>query len=120
MVTFEVEQTTSHSSVDFFEMHIPVRFIGTDTDTTFVFYNTQNPQTFTCSPGFTVQEVLLDPDRWIITIDPLVTTGIEERLLSEDIRVYPNPVGEILYIDLPGSLLLTRSLSGVEGSEGRV
>ncbi len=107
LMTFEVSQTTSHPSVDFFEMHIPVRFRGMNTDTTMVFHHTQNPQAFTCMPGFPVQEVLFDPERNIITVEASITTSIENISLDEEIRIYPNPVRTTLFIDIPEGLHVT-------------
>jgi aminopeptidase N len=99
-LSLDMVQSTSHASVDFFEMHIPVFFRGTDKDTTIVFNNTHSPQSFTCNPGFPVKEVIFDPEHWIITKDPIITS-IEQRRLQEKIKIYPNPVSETLHIELP-------------------
>jgi len=106
-----LHQTQSHSSVDFFEMHVEFLIRGAQKDTSFTFHHTEDGQTFTCNPGFGISKILLDPERWIITQDPLLV-GIENPELraqsSESIKVYPNPASEVLYLDLGDSIEETR------------
>ncbi len=107
LITMDISQTSSHQSVDFFEMHLPVKFVGSDADTTFVFHNTYDGERFTCDPGFAVEEVVFDPERNIISVEANISTGIDNVLVEKEIRVYPNPVDDVLFVDIPERLLVT-------------
>ena len=53
-------------------MHVPILFKGQDIDTLFTFHHTQNNQTFTINLAGIIHEAIFDPERWIITKDPVV------------------------------------------------
>ncbi|HRB52622.1 MAG: T9SS type A sorting domain-containing protein [Bacteroidia bacterium] len=98
-VWLKIDQTTSHPSVSFFEMSVPVRFYGNGTDTTIVFNHTFSGQQFTASIPWQVDSVVFDPDLWILSANNLVTTGIETKDLSnENLQIYPNPVRNFINV----------------------
>ncbi len=103
-VSLEVYQQTSHPSVDFFEMPIPIRMVGKEGDSTVVFDHSFSGQAFSVEMPFAVDTLLFDPDHWIIsrnnrTVGDLVTatTGLPE--LDRSLRIWPNPAREVLNID---------------------
>lgn len=99
VVSVTIKQTTTHSSVTFFPMRIPILFKGNDTELLMEFHNTQNQQSFTCSPGFDVSAVVFDPDYTIIAPHPAqIILNITEDLLNENISIAPNPSNERLNI----------------------
>jgi hypothetical protein len=51
------------------------------------------------NPGFTVDSVRFDPDRWICTANPVVMNVAEIPYLQQ-VRIYPNPVTDQLNIRL--------------------
>lgn len=116
-----ISQTPSHSSVDFFEMHVPIKLIGADNEETFVVNNQFNGQQFLLQPGFRVEQVQFDPELWILSentvaYDPSSDIGSEELLVSPNpatgtIRVLIlNPVKTAAYVevlDTQGKVALT-------------
>jgi aminopeptidase N len=114
LMTINLHQTTSYpASVDLFEMHVPIRFRGMNTDTTFIFHNTEANQTFTCMPGFPVQEVLFDPKRELITTEASVSTGIDQDKWRMEISVFPNPADDYLIVGLSGYPVIRCQISDV-------
>jgi len=93
----QIEQTQSHTSVDFFDLKVPVKFSGEGNDTTLIFNNTENLQEFTWQLDFKVENVQLDPEHWIITKAPVIqyyrTITDEEKLI-----ISPNPVKDKLLV----------------------
>ena len=81
-------QAQSHPSVSFFAMPVPLKFFGEGKDTSLIFDNSFSGQIFQANPGFMIDSVQLDPDRWIITANNTVTLGfVRDKLLE----IYPNP-----------------------------
>ncbi len=90
-----IGQTTSHPSVSFFEMPVPVRFSGQGHDTTLVFNHAYSGQTFNAILPFQVQNVEVDPDLWLISKDNTVsqvTATAEPGHSQPALLVAPNPV----------------------------
>ncbi|MBR9861234.1 T9SS type A sorting domain-containing protein [bacterium] len=88
-VTFEVSETTSHPSVSFFPLKIPIQILGENgEDSIYVLDLTQNNQTFEFNTGFKVTGTVYDP--WVKI---LARTNLLEgdHMDTEDIAVYPNP-----------------------------
>lgn len=124
-------QVQSHSSVNFFDMPVPVRvFHDGGQDTTVVIPTNQGNPTFSIPVSLTqLDSVRIDPDFWLISagnvVRPLSTSLPEAGALSQ-LRVYPVPAqdrlelsfGQVLdkaalsLMDLQGRVLLTQSLRG--------
>ena len=66
-VVVKINQTTSHASVSFFEMPVPVRFQAAGFDTTLIFNHTFSGQVFTIPLNFTATTVTFDPTLWLIS-----------------------------------------------------
>ncbi len=65
-VVVTINQTTSHPSVPFFEMPVPIQFYN-DTDTVLlVFDHTHSGQVFTSSIPFVATGATFDPDKWLL------------------------------------------------------
>jgi len=104
-VEIEVMQETTDPSVDFFEMHLPFKLYGKgipDAGQSFVVHHTRNGQIFKLHPGFAVDSVKFDPDRWICTANPVIL-NISEIPYDQQVKVFPNPVSDQLtvHFDLP-------------------
>jgi hypothetical protein len=65
LLTVQLHQTTSHSSVSFFEMPVPVKFSGVGKEVTLTFDHTFSGQVFTQQLDFNVTSVSFDPDLWL-------------------------------------------------------
>jgi hypothetical protein len=62
----KINQTTSHPSVAFFDMPVPVEFRNASRDTIIVFDHQQDGQTFLANPGFKADTAIFDPSLWIL------------------------------------------------------
>ncbi len=90
IVNVFLDQYPTHTSVDFFEITVPIKFLGTDNDTTIYFHNSHPEQNYYFPLDFDITGIVLDPDYHIITRDPIISSINESKLLSE-IKIYPNP-----------------------------
>jgi len=66
-VYFKISQTTSHSSVPFYKMPVPVRFSNGTQDTTYIVNNTSNNQLFSFQINFIPTAAQFDPTLRIIS-----------------------------------------------------
>ena len=99
-VTFTVNQTQSHPSVSFYEMPIPIYVKGQGFDTTFIFDHQFSGQVFNATVPFTIDSVFFDPELWILSSNPTVSSINEEPTITGDVSVYPNPAGNVFYIQI--------------------
>ncbi len=90
LLTVNINQTQSHSSVSFFEMSVPVKFSGVTKDTTIWFNNVINGEQFTVNLDFAVTSAEFDPNSDIISKGSAV---LKVDTLDEGTKVYlsPNP-----------------------------
>ena len=104
-LSIELSQTTTHSSVDFFELHVPVLALGEGQDSLLVMHHTINNQSFTFDLDFHVEDFVFDPEFWLITKDPVII-GIEEETLLKEIKIYPNPSDGKITIEVPNGVII--------------
>lgn len=89
-VQISLSQRPSDPSVDFFEMHVPLRLIG-DTDTMdIVLHNTQNGQIFSIDRNFTIRKIEFDPELKLLQTNATIAElFVPESVLA--LELYPNP-----------------------------
>lgn len=114
-VSFTIGQTQSHPSVAFFEMPVPLKFIGSTGDTTIVFNHTSSGQSFTATVNFPVQTILVDPELWLISANNTVVSINEKTNTALNFKLYPNPSQHELYIENPEPANAIRKLSLTNG-----
>jgi len=102
-----VNQTPSHSSVEFFEMKLPFQIFGEQTDTLINLENTHDEQVFTIELDFRVLDIVFDPDLWIITKRPSVML-IDSMYDDRRITVSPNPTSDYLLIETNKEMFFNR------------
>lgn len=93
-VYFEVSQSQSHNSVDFFEMKVPVFIYGNGFDTVVWLHNTINEQMFLVEFPQNVESVSFDPFIDMISKNNSVIEGdlvSISQLNKESVVIYPNP-----------------------------
>ncbi|MBK9733316.1 MAG: T9SS type A sorting domain-containing protein [Chitinophagaceae bacterium] len=93
-VSVTVNQSQSDPSVSFFQMPLPVEFKDATHDTILVLNNTFAGQTFSVDPGFTPDEVIFDPELWILSGNDVVTevdAPVRDNLMFS---IFPNPVAD--------------------------
>jgi len=109
LVQFNLSQTQSHPSVDFFEADVPLRLIGTQGESLDVLLShSTNNQLFVETVNFEVANIIFDPNFDIISRNNSITLSIEDANLDTEIVLYPNPTGGILSIQKPESVLIER------------
>ena len=100
-----VNQTTTDTSVPFFEMPVPIRLTGAEGDSQdVVVNNTINGQQFTVAVPFLVTGVLFDPKKDIISKLSTATLATADFNFDQFIQLYPNPSSHALSVDLPDGI----------------
>ncbi|MBK8504813.1 MAG: T9SS type A sorting domain-containing protein [Saprospiraceae bacterium] len=98
-----LKQSTSHASVDFFEMPVPVYVQGGGRDTLLVLESQFRDQDFDVDLSFEVELVQFDPDLWLIsagnTVEKALVNALEEATFL-DLQISPNPVTDQLLIEI--------------------
>jgi len=117
LLKITLSQTTSHPSVNFFEMPVPVRVYNADKSdsTAFRLVNTTNSQEFLVNVNFNVAELKIDPEYWLVSkTSQVVNTRIEPEL--NGISVFPNPFIETVSVFIPaGQQMVSLQLFSPEG-----
>lgn len=112
-----LSQTTSHNSVAFFEMPVPVRVYnsGKTDSTDFRLVHTINNQEYFVDVDFKVAELKIDPDYWLVSkTSQIVNTKVNPAL--NEISVYPNPFNKSFSVRLPaGQEMISAQLYSSEG-----
>ncbi len=103
-----LQQTTSHFSVDFFEMPVEVRFMAVGGNVDLVFDHTYNGQEFVVDFPNEIVIVKIDPNNWLVsrgnTVMEVAVTSTGEPLL-EEVALFPNPATTELVVQAPAQLL---------------
>ncbi len=90
-----LSQVTSHPSVDFFEMPVPVLVKVNGVDQIVVINHTQQDQrtSFYIGNG-NVDSVGIDPEKWLLSRNNVIseiTTSVFDPLTNDYYKVFPNP-----------------------------
>jgi hypothetical protein len=93
-VALQVDQTTSHPSVPFYPMPVPIRFKNNDQDTTVVLDHTFSGQMFDLTLPFIADSLQFDPELWILRGSNTVLSVQTVALVEGRAWIAPNPVGE--------------------------
>ena len=131
-VKVKMNQTTSHSSVNFFPLPVALKFKNATQEKTIVLDNKTNGEVFLNNIGFIADTVLIDPEYWLIS-GKNTTTKVFDIVNGQNVvQVFPNPVKNQFYIYLRnftstgatinlfnaiGQLVYTRSITLSNGSD---
>jgi len=110
-------QTTSHPSVEFYKMPVPVRVYGYNSadSADFKLINTTNNQEFIVDVAFPVAKLKIDPDYWLVSkTTKIVSTS---TINSNDVfAVFPNPFSNVFSLQIPaGEQLIAMQLFSPSG-----
>jgi aminopeptidase N len=96
-----LNQTTSHPSVEFFKLKVPIRFRSSTSDTTIVFNHTQNGQVFNFFLPFYPDQITFDPEKWLIAKSSIqiISKSTSDLRVDQAIRTYPNPFKSTIWIE---------------------
>jgi aminopeptidase N len=131
-VKIKMNQTTSHTSVDFFELPVALKFKNATQEKTIVVDNKTNGETFIRNVGFIADTVLIDPEYWLVTKNNVSAKVPDASTGQNIIQVFPNPIQDHFYIymhkmvattaninlyNAAGQLVYTKNVNLVNGSE---
>ena len=131
-VKIKMNQTTSHTSVDFFELPVALKFKNATQEKTIVVDNKTNGEIFIRNVGFIADTVLIDPEYWLVTKSNVSAKVPDAATGQNIIQIFPNPVQEHFTIymhkmtaataninlyNAAGQLVYTKNINLVNGSE---
>lgn len=99
-ISFSVSQTTTHPSVEFFPMHIPIELVGSDQSKIVKVHHTENNQLFNFNTDFRVNNIVFDPNLEVLAPHPANIIDSSIKITSPDnpFEVVPNPITDIIRI----------------------
>lgn len=116
-----LSQTTSHNSVSFFEMPVRIKLVGNNGQSETVTLNhTQNNQEFIVDLPFDIiNEVIIDPDKDIISKNNTSTLAVTEfQKNANAISLVPNPASdEVRIVATEGVTVSQMDLYDVNGKQ---
>lgn len=106
-----VTQQQSHPSVSYFEGPVPIRFVSATGQTyDFTVDNTTNGQQFTVYLPFNVADVQVNVTSDIISAYDTTTVNTSNSELLRGVKLYPNPVNNVLTAQVPYGIDITNSI----------
>ncbi len=131
-VTIKMNQTTSHPSVDFFEMPVALKFKNATQEKTIVVDNKTNGELFFKNIGFVADTVLIDPEYWLLSKNNTALKIGNVVGGQNVVQIFPNPIKDqfAVYLsnfssanatlnlyDATGRLVYTKKITLVNGTE---
>lgn len=107
-VEVTISQSTSDSSVSFFHVPVPIELKNESHDTIVIADPSYSGEIFYFNPGFKVEQVIFDPDLWLISKNNQVID--KSGLLKDQIEVFPNPGNNIFTVSSKKPELFASSL----------
>ncbi|HUR10566.1 MAG TPA: M1 family aminopeptidase [Flavitalea sp.] len=92
-------QTTSHPSVSFYDMPVPLQFSNATRDTIIVVDHKYSGQQFWVNVGFVADTMIIDPDIWLLANEKF-TTKLPASTVKDQLKLYPNPSSDNLFIQI--------------------
>lgn len=125
-------QTTSHPSVSFYEMPVPILFKNATQQKTVVVDHRFSGQSFVVDLGFQPDSAFIDPEIWLLSAHNQVTEATYQPTGNASLQLFPNPTPGNLFLQIEnfqsvkvnakiynaiGQTLMQRSISLVNGAE---
>ncbi len=96
-----IYQQQSHSSVEYFELPVPVRIYGDGQEKTLLCSNTYSGEIYVFDdPGFEMDSARFDPDQWLLARLDFLNLGVEE-IDDTSLIIRPNPATESIKLFIP-------------------
>lgn len=95
----KLKQTTSHPSVSFYDMPVPIQFKNATRDTIIVVNHQYSGQEFSVNVGFQADTVLFDPGMKLLSKNNTVAKD-QANVEANQLKIYPNPAPDRLFISL--------------------
>lgn len=90
-IFIKLNQTSSHPSVSFFEMPVPIQLKGNNIDTSIVLQHAYTGQEFLLNVPFGVDTIVMDPEQWILCRKAVSNLDEFENFEKSIVSVQPNP-----------------------------
>jgi hypothetical protein len=87
----ELNQTTSHASVSFYDMPVELVFRNATQSKSFVVDHQFSGQRFWLNVGFVADTIIMDPKLWILSKTKTSQKIPAATNSSDDVIIYPNP-----------------------------
>ena len=116
----QLDQSTSHPSVSFFEMPVPLKLSGEGKTITVRPEHTFSGQIFQFIPDFKVNKVEFDPELWLAAKGTVIQQDIisgADDIFSANVKVYPNPVTDFINISDIGEVFSTYIIMDISGKK---
>ncbi len=96
----KIHQTTSHPSVDFFEMPVEIGVYSPEQDSLLRLDFKEDGQEFEIAMPWTVDSLAFDPRMWLISANNTteVVTGLEDFPVDSPYHIFPNPTAGAIHI----------------------
>lgn len=132
VVKIKVSQTTSHPSVTFFEMPLPLIFKKGNQEKKITVNPNVNGQEFFESIGFVAESISIDPDYWLISKNNTSKKLSINNSGKSVMEIYPNPSNSPMTVylhdfnekdaqlevfNMAGQKLYTKKVNFVNGAE---
>ncbi len=99
-VKIKMNQSTSHSSVSFFELPVTLLFKNATHQKSIVVDNKFNGEIFIRDIGFKADTVLVDPEYWLITRNNKTQKVADAINGQNSVQVFPNPIPNKFFVYL--------------------
>ena len=99
-VKIKMNQSTSHSSVNFFELPVALQFKNATMQKTIVVDNKQNGEIFIREIGFRPDTVFIDPEFWLISRNNSSQKITDVTGGQNVLQIFPNPISDQFFIYL--------------------
>ena len=119
-VRIKMNQTTSHTSVDFFELPVALKFKNATQEKTIVVDNKTNGEIFIRNLGFIADTVLIDPEYWLVTKNNVSAKVPDAGAGQNTVQVFPNPVQDRFYIYMRNMASATANINLYNAAGQRV
>lgn len=95
-----INQQSSHPSVPFFQMPVPIEFAGLERDTVLVFDHRFAGQQFTCTVPFDIRLATFDPELQLLSKNNHISAIFDLDRTLPAMEVFPNPVHDFVQLRL--------------------
>ena len=95
-IALTLTQSQSHPSVSFYEMKVPIRLLGENEEVDVTLTNMSNGESFFIPTDFVVNEVVFDPDLWLLSTQNTVVLKSSDSIDIYEVRAIPNPATEVV------------------------
>jgi aminopeptidase N len=110
-IRVQLNQSTSHPSVNFYEMPVQLTFKNSSKDTTFTVNHTESGQTFWLNPGFMPDTLMIDPNYKVLAKERISKKINAATTKTNDVKIYPNPAPQQVSIAISNPDFSTLNIS---------